>query len=380
MKTFPTLYKLTSTGAVQQWKIWVDWVGNNPAIFTEYGQKDGKQQLAEDLITEGKNIGKVNETTPLEQAEAEAQSQWEKKLKKSYVQSLEDAEQKKIDTNFITGGADPMLAHTYDKQGHKISFPCFVQPKLDGHRCIAIIQDGECTLWSRTRKKITGVPHINRELERNNSPWGTIVLDGELYRHDIPFQQLAGYIRSETPKPGSDIVEYWVYDVVTEEPFVERLERLNRLEKSPPYQGDPERNRVVVLPTFEAEDKEDLMTKFGVFLDNGYEGAMARNKKGRYVGKRSYDLQKIKEFEDAEFKIVDVEEGRGKMAGCAIFVCETEKGERFNAKMVGSLDNLAILYKKRQTLIGKQVTVKFFGWSEDGIPRFPVAMRLREDV
>src|SRR5581483_9532245 len=162
----PTLYKRTSTGKIQMWEIEA-----NPdnyldaVIVTTYGLLDGKKQMATEYIQTGKNLGKANATTAVEQAELEAQSQWEKKVKKGYVQNVEDAEQKKVDSNFITGGIDPMLAKSYDKDGHKIIFPAFVQPKLDGHRCIAVIQDGKCTLWSRTRKPITGVPHIARKLE-----------------------------------------------------------------------------------------------------------------------------------------------------------------------------------------------------------------------
>ena len=40
----------------------------------------------------------------------------------------------------------PMLAHEFKKNKHKVKYPCIVQPKLDGIRCIATIKDGKCTL------------------------------------------------------------------------------------------------------------------------------------------------------------------------------------------------------------------------------------------
>lgn len=375
MSDLPTLYKRTSTGKIQMWAIDVRSNTQQYAadLVTTYGLVDGKLQEAVDTITEGKNIGKANETTAFQQAALEAKSQWEKKVKKGYVENVDDAEQGKIDTNVITGGVEPMLAHKFEDQGHKISFPAYVQPKLDGHRCIAIVQDGKCTLWSRTRKRITGVPHIERALEATNSPFGTIVLDGELYHHDYRenFEALTSFIRQATPKPGYEIVQYWIYDVVTDEPFVDRLERLNHIRIGGP---------IVVVPTEEVDDADEMIAVFGAYLDNGFEGLMARNQKALYKNKRSYDLQKVKVMQDAEFKIVDITEGRGKMAGKAMFHVVTSDGKEFRVKMKGTLDSLAHYLDNKDDYIGRELTVKYQNLSSDGIPRFPIGERIREEV
>jgi DNA ligase-1 len=386
----PTLYKKTSAGKIQEWKISVrDEVnafgGSGAAhIETLYGQTDGKKTLAVDVITEGKNIGKANETTYLQQAEAEAQSQWEKKLKRGYVQNMDDAAAGKVDTNAITGGVTPMLAKSFDNDSHKITFPAFVQPKLDGHRCIAIIQNGEATLWSRTRKRITGVPHIERQLEAafafvsTSQPSKAFVFDGELYNHDYKdrFEELTSFIRSATPKPGHEVVQYWIYDMVDLNLTMEQ--RLPLLEVArEALEGQPQ---IVVIDTPEVADKDEMVRVFGVYVEAGFEGLMVRNKAGKYKQSRSSDLQKVKLFQDAEYEIIDVEEGRGKMAGKAIFVFKTETGETFNAKMVGELDKLSEFFVNKDKYIGKQMTVKFQGITNGNVPRFPVAMRFREDV
>ena len=121
-------------------------------IVTEYGQLDGKLQETRDTLTQGKNIGRSNETTPAEQACAEALARWEGKVKKGYVENLDDAQAGKVNTEVITGGILPMLAHPYSKQGHKIKFAAYIQPKIDGHRaiCMKLTEDGPWTLWSRT--------------------------------------------------------------------------------------------------------------------------------------------------------------------------------------------------------------------------------------
>lgn len=377
LPTLPTLYKLTSTGKVQMWEIYADRIPSGGAmILTHYGLVGGKVQKAEEVISEGKNLGKANETSPYEQAVAEAQSQWEKKVKKGYVQNIEDAAEKRVDTNFITGGVDPMLAHSYDKQGHKIKYPAYVQPKLDGHRCIAIIQDGKCTLWSRTRKPITGVPHIARQLEEHlGHRTDTIILDGELYNHDYreKFEELTSYIRQETPKPGHDVVQYWVYDVVTEGSFANRALQLADL-------GLAGTKSVHEVPTAIADDAEQMVDIFGVYVEAGFEGLMARNSDGLYKGKRSYDLQKVKLMQDAEFEIADVVSGKGKMADKAIFRCVTEDGQEFGVKMKGALDDLIKYLENKDEYIGQFLTVQYQKLSATGVPIFPVGLRVREDV
>jgi DNA ligase-1 len=369
------LYKKTSTGAIQTWRIWAE----DNTIVTEYGQLEGKKQQARDTITEGKNIGRSNETTPIQQAQAEAKAQWEQKVKKGYVDKLEDAQAGKVDTTVITGGVLPMLAHPYSKQGHKIKFPAYVQPKLDGHRCMALktASGGPWTLWSRTRKPITGVPHIIEALNDMDLPEHSI-LDGELYNHDYrdKFEELTSFIKRPEPKPGHEVVQYHIYDLAHDDvaPFSIRLkgiEDIPRRTKNP---------AIVVVDTCEAEDEDEMNALFAEFVSQGYEGAIVRNADGLYVNKRSYDLQKVKEFDDAEFEIIRVEEGRGKMAGKAVFICANKDGEEFKAKLVGKLDDLAKYVKEPKKYIGRQLTVQFQGYTNTNIPRFPVGLRFREDV
>lgn len=373
VKTFPTLYKRNSNGSLQQWTIFVgtDTFGYG-WLITDYGQVDGSLQRAEDCITEGKNVGKANETTPLEQAFAEAQAKWEGKLKKGYVQSLDDAQEGKTDA-IIAGGVNPMLAHPFEKFPHKVAYPAFIQPKLDGHRCIAVIQNGECKLWSRTRKLITGVPHIARMLEAR-FPGETLVLDGELYNHDYreKFEELSSFIRSQTPKPGHEIVQYWVYDIINDKPQESRLRQLSMIG----IVGE----KIIPVPTEKVENQDELTGVFPAYLEHGYEGMMVRNAQARYKGSRSHDLLKVKVMQDAEFELVRIESGRGKMEGKAIFTVVTETGQEFRCKLVGALDSLTQYVDEPEKWIGKLVTVKYQNLSADGIPRFPIALRFREDV
>jgi DNA ligase-1 len=375
VKTFPMLYKAHKSGALMQWEISVLENSDHSTgfdIWTSYGQVGGQIQQTRDLITEGKNPGKANATTAQQQALKEAQARWEKQVKKGYVEDREKAAKGEDDI----GGVLPMLAHRYDEHGDKILFPCFVQPKLDGIRCIAIVENGKALLFSRTRKPITGMPHIQRELEER-FPTGRLVLDGELYNHEYKtnFEQIVSLVRQEEAAENHSVVQYHVYDVVLEEePYQLRQVFLRDIFSAHPS------TQIILVQTIWVSDAEDVQKMYSNFVEAGYEGAIVRTAEGVYEHRRSYGLQKVKQFQDAEFPIVGCVEGRGKLAGHAIFECETEEGQRFNVKLEGSTAHLKELYENPYLWEGKYLTVQFQGFSnKNRVPRFPVGLRIRED-
>lgn len=368
-RNFSTLYKKSSLGKLLQWDIGVD----GATIITHHGEVGGQIQETRDTIREGKNVGRANVTTPKEQAVAEAQSKWKRQIeRKGYVESRDRAAKGETDAE---GGIVPMLAHKYSEQGHKIVYPAFAQPKLDGARCIATITDGECTLWTRTRKPIHSVPHIVRALEAA-FPSGDHVLDGELYTHTHKdnFEEIMSLVRSSSPKKGHEVVEYHVYDYPSDErSFYDRLGNLDTI-------GKIGVQHVVVVDTLRVANESELMDAFERFLAAGYEGAMVRNAASLYENKRSYGLQKVKEFDDAEFKVIGIEEGRGKLTGhVGAFVCVTDKGVEFRAKAMGEIAALKRAFEDPTIWRGKRLTVKYQGMTnKSGVPRFPVGVRFAE--
>lgn len=373
IKSFPTLYKKNSKGKIQVWDISVVKADQVFFITTSYGERDGKIQATRDPITEGKNIGRSNETTPEAQAVSEAKSNWVyKKDREGYVEKLDAVDEDHRD------GVDPMLAHRYDKHPDKMPSPCFTQPKLDGHRCLAVFKDNVCTLFSRTRNVITGVPHINRAVEAIlKDTAGTTVLDGELYNHDYKskFEELTSFIRSQEPKEGHEVVQYHLYDIIWDCDFETRNLMLQGMEAEFGNQG------CIRFVETKLINIEDVVPEFRRFRAQGYEGGMLRDPKSKYSHKRSYGLLKVKEFDDAEFKIVAVNEGRGKLKGHAIFECICEDGEtRFEAKLKGDTKKLKEIYENQEPYLGQMLTVQFQGKTKNNIPRFPVGVRLRQDV
>jgi len=370
VNALPPLYSKNEDGSINIWSIMV----NNNTIITQFGRVGGAIQTTSDTIKEGKNEGKANATTPFEQAVKEAKSKWTKKKKSGYVETKAAAGAGQVDA-VIEGGIEPMLAHKFRDHAHKISYPAYVQPKLDGIRCIAILKNGKCTLWSRTRKPITGVPHIAIHIERAFAGKGDVVLDGELFNMEFKadFEKIVSYVRQVKPAAGHEIVQYHIYDTVRVGSFAQRSEWIKA-------NVPAEHIALKVVDTVVVQNEDEVAGYFNECLQAGYEGAMVRNAKSPYKNARSYDLQKVKEMQEEDYPIVGVEEGRGRMAGMAIFVCKTESGKTFSAKMEGRLDDLRQYLTNHALWKGKLLSVRFQNLTADGIPRFPIGKSVRFDA
>lgn len=370
----PTLYKKSSTGKIEQWEVFVSQkLDGRCHVNSTFGEVDGKMQTTFDTITEGKNIGKSNETSVYEQACKEAKSKWEKKKKKGYVESIEAAQAGEVD-DLIEGGIEPMLAHVYEKHGDKIVFPCLAQPKLDGIRCIAIKKGNNVTLWSRTRKRITSCPHIAAAIRLNFAHIANITLDGELYDHSLKhdFEKIVSAVRKENPSPESALIEYHIYDMVDNEfTTKERIDFLDSNVVRPPLK---------VLWTLIVNNQEEVAELFKRHTKAGYEGVMLRNMSAKYENKRSYNLQKVKNFQEDEFEIVGVVEGKGKLQGLlGAFLCKTQDGTEFEVKMTGNQEETKKFLNDPQLWKGKLLTVQYQDFTnKNKVPRFPVGKVIRD--
>jgi DNA ligase-1 len=368
MLSLPPLYKLGKSG-LQVWAISTE----GATIVTRWGLVDGAQQETREEVQEGKNLGKSNATTPEEQASLEAEAKHTKKRKSGYIADRAAAERGAFDDAVISGGVLPMLAHSYDKQWAKVRWPAYVQPKLDGHRCVAVVDNGRVTLWSRTRKPITSMPHIVRALETVFDGL-SLVLDGELYNHDLrdQFERLTSLIRSTTPQKGHEVIHYHVYDLIAEGDFVTRHRQLTSYLR---HLSTP----IHSVPTQLVMSANSLSQAVGKYLAVGYEGGMVRNTTGPYVHGRSYDLLKVKEFDDAEFEITAITPNLSPGSAPVTFTCSDGK-VTFDCVLRGPREAQLAFLADPEAIIGRQMTVKFQGRTAEGIPRFPVGLRLRDVV
>ena len=364
---FKTLYKQTSTGSVQQWTI--DACGNE--VTTIFGLTDGKLQTTTDIVKSGKNIGRSNETTPVEQASLQAQQKYDAKLKKGYVIDKKVAQT----TKNTLDGVEPMLAFTIESKKKYVFFPALAQPKLDGLRCMAVLKNGKVKLYSRTQKEYITLPHINKELIEIFGHYGDRVLDGELYNHRFrnDFNTITSLIKRDDIHENHELVQYHIYDVVDGGNYRTRTSGLDEELSSAKF--------LRLVETVDIASHKELLDYQVVCVEQGYEGAMYRNIDGLYQHKRSSGLLKIKDFQDAEFKIVDVEEGTGKLMGrVGAFYCELNdgSGRSFKASPAVTLEEKEAMWKRRKWYIGKQACVKFQNYTPDGSLRFPIFKCVRD--
>lgn len=356
--TFPTLYHKTKLGATVQWTVWTE--GN--LIMSEHGQIGGKQ-MASSKKAEGKNLGRSNETSPEDQAVLEAQAMHKNRLDRKYSLTVEKAQECRM---------LPMLAGDFQKQKHKLSYPVYVQPKLDGFRCLAFREGDDITLISRSGKTFN-LPHIEKALLMIMPD--DSILDGELYCHGVSFQTVASWIKKARPETIK--IGYHVYDVPNEDPFHFRCKELSRLAQIAPFSTY---NKIQFVETSLALNENAVTLFERAKVQEGFEGAMVRVDTGLYeFDHRSKGLLKVKQFDDAEFIVTGGKIGRGKFEDMCIFECVTADGKKFDVMPRGTASERKDYLQNLKAYIGQPLKVKYFGVSEDGIPRFPVGIGFRPE-
>lgn len=358
------IYKIDSKGKTRVW--WMEY--HEDRYCTHSGIIDGKIVTSGWIYPEQKNVGKSNETSISDQVLREVESEYENKLNQGkYHRSLED----------ISSGANyfvPMLAKS--KKDVKITFPIGSSPKLDGIRCIANVD----ILHSREGKEIISCPHIKDGLEIFFEKYPNFTLDGELYNHKLKndFEKIVSLVRKTKPKDEDivecrNLVEYHIYDCYNHSnpnmPYNERIAFLKKI-----FQEENLLQDCFVLVDSEiVQNEEELVSLFASYLADGYEGQMLRVMDSTYQNKRSKFLLKNKEFEDAEFKIVDIEEGVGNWAGHAkrVFI-ELENKNTQGSGMSGDFAMAKQILKDKEILKSTYATVRFQGRTSEGFLRFPV--------
>ncbi len=345
----------------------------------------------------GKNIGRSNQTTALEQAQIEAKAARDAKIRSGYVEDVSKVRQSVLGSGIFA----PMLAQKYSPDGSQtgsktlarmkiLGAKIHVQPKLDGNRCLAKINADGVELYTRKGDRILPVPHIEQQLLEcyTDMLWNgsTIILDGELFTREFSFNALNGLIRRQD-KTAEHLemlgkVNYYVYDVMNlDREYLGRFEILQNFKS----------RNVFVIPSFEiTATDEEIRYKMELFLSDGYEGLMIRRLDFPYENKRSWALCKYKNFQDAEYKLVDIIEDARGGGIVGAFVLEMDKpafdrdGKLIKTFRAGvkdlSQEDARQMLENKSDYIGRFATVEFFSLSEYKVPRFPKLKGFRADV
>ena len=368
------LYKMDSKGKIRVLNVCHGSDERGWFYEQEHGLHGGKLQHSRTYV-EGKNVGRANATTDEQQAEKEAEAKWKQKRDRSGYSETIPTDKPMM----------PMLAQSHDKHGHKIAYPAYIQPKLDGIRCFIHVDGENVRLVSRTGKEFKSLGHIAdavRELVSvMGKSVGSFILDGELYNHDFKddFQGLVSAIKRDYPKSNSRLVQFHCYDYVAEgRDFEDRIVELQHMD-----QWLEDVDAIQIVTTYHVDDLDEVVEQNAYWIEAGFEGSMIRNAKGGYQpNKRSPNLQKYKSFIDQEFEIVGAYQNKGKMENQCTFTCVTEDGTEFGVKPKGTEAQREQYWIDFQAgkLTGKMLTVKFFEWttSENPVPRFPVGVIIRD--
>ena len=274
----------------------------------------------------------------------------------------------------------PMLAYPVSKKPIDYSKPVFIQPKLDGVRCLIQYDNSKVTAYSRTGKEWKNIDHILENL----TPWfennKTTVLDGELYNHDLrdDFETIISLVRRQKPDDidmleSRDMVQFHCYDIIHPDNNVFQ-DRDNFIKNCL-----PESYCVKHVPTHLILSGGHAKVYHNRNLDKGYEGSIVRAN-DVYQNKRSHNLRKFKDFHDAEAQIIGYETGAGKREGTlGKFIMQDENGIQFGCPPGKGFTykDMADMLNNINDYIGETATFTYFERTKAGSYRHPLFKCIR---
>ena len=419
---FPTLFVTAEIGRQKSWKVWVE----GDCYYRQDCFVEGKQKKPVCRQCKPTNVGRANEKTAQEQACLKAATAWIKILDKGYQPAPADQEGLQLYNQIwpykqqgstshklpellldLMAGKSPdplpqlmplivplttvkpMLAQQLQpKKCQPDKELWFMQPKLDGVRCVAQTRDSEVILMSRTGKQFSHLQHVRQDILDLNQKLGrSVILDGELFARSLivnndaadpsqMFSLITGACRATRTEPADyeQQIEYHIYDIV--DLAAKQTDRLQQLEQL--KQLLPTNTSVKIVETTVASSMSAVKDYLAEVLARDYEGVILRRGDALYQQKRTTSLLKYKLFQDSEFMIVGAKEGQGTEQGCVVWRCQTQDGQEFDVRPRGSFDSRKQLWQQHRQYIGQLLTVRYQEMSTDGIPRFPVGIVVRD--
>jgi len=426
-----TFYQLDSTGNVRVWNIQVIGIQNNANIIINAGIENGKMIETITPITEGKNIGKINETTALGQALLDAQTEINTKIKKGYSDNRNVLKIKgetatikapmKAETyhptGFLSDGSLKKGSYTLDgKAGAKKTTETLrgktigLERKYDGWRLRIKVNKNEVVFYTSSGDVTLNFPQIEaavrKAFDKNIAYWerkyGVTehILDGEIYRHNLQivrdekdnvvdffYQDNTSGFQATASACGSTInltpiklklrneMQFHIFDVVIDDETV----LLSTRKKIAANYVD---NKVILpVETIKVVADEKIIDSYMTqFLNEGYEGLMIRVLDTPYEFKRSKYIFKYKPLMDGEYKIVGFKKSiTGDTLGS--FECEDENGVRFSANPMNDFGTDAKkleIWNNQKDYLGKWITVIYLELTNDGVPRHGRAKGFRK--
>ena len=277
-----------------------------------------------------------------------------------------------------------MLAYPVSDKPIDYTQPVFMQPKLDGVRCLIQYErrtqprEDVVVAYSRTGKEWKNINHILQSLLPFFQANPNVILDGELYNHALrdDFEKIISCVRKQKPTAvdkaeSRRLVQFHCYDIVDETlTFEERYK----------FVFDNLRDaygvRTVVTQAIATESLSKVVHQQN--LDAGYEGSILRLN-DVYQCKRSHSLRKFKDFHDAEATLTSWVEGKGKRAGTiGKFMAIDADGNEFGMPVMDNFKKLQTMFDEMKTWVGKEATFTYFERTKAGSYRHPLFKAIRD--
>lgn len=359
--------------------------GNTFLINRTTGQYQGKMSNQPELVIER---GKAKRSV-IQQAELDFNSIVNKYMDKGY-KKLNSLTQSKFEEITPAEMDELVSSMQTDQNGNlkvqraKSSNDCKLSVlekprdcsrKLDGVRCVIKLKDYDTISISRGGKDYNAsTVKIREELEDYLQEHPDIIFDGELYKHGEALQTISGIARLKTWEDRCDMLEYWVYDLaIPNMVFSERLKILEGLKEI-----FKDSKKIKIVDHVRTESWLEIDNLHNKWVEEGFEGLVARNPDKEYsYGKKNSDWIKVKLYQDEEFEIIDYKDGL--RPEDFSFIMQTKEGKVFSAQPIGTREQKAAYLEDIDNIIGKFGTVKFFGYSLDGIPTQPKFKSIRYD-
>ena len=276
----------------------------------------------------------------------------------------------------------PMLAYPVSDKPIDYDKPTFIQPKLDGVRCVIQNEKREgyevVTAYSRTGKEWKNIRHIEEQLQGFFAIYPHIILDGELYNHGLRdnFEKIISLVRKTKPTAedrveASRLTQFHCYDIIDEElPFDQRIEFVNQ---SLMLIGSSIHTTITTQVHSEAAAKACHSGN----LSEGYEGSIVRTN-DTYQCKRSHNLRKFKDFHDAEATLTGWVEGKGKRIGTiGKFTAIDDEGNEFGMPVMDKFEWLQNNFDFMKTWVGQRATFTYFERTKANSYRHPLFKCIR---
>lgn len=407
------LRKISLTDAEIMWQIGFD--AEN--LITWHGHVGGKIQReirVVELNLSGKNI----------------QSQALQEARKKYIDKIRDG--------YTPPGAnnEPLLTIMsgieYEPNKTKLNFPVGTETKLDGVRIWIRRSHGIIEGFSRGNIPFIRMKHLFSEVDElfNYLPYNCAI-DCEMYHPKLKFQELISVVRTTDFNHSLlPMLELYIFDLylIDNPPFEMRRYTLEKAMKT--YRQDkfghcPQgmvggrheeiadnrtkedylslnaslypkdaipngKTKLFLTTLYNVFSHDQIQQAHDYFVSMGYEGSMIKKysngaaigtkeyKESQYLFGRGSHILKYKYFITKEAKCVDVKEAKGREEGCALLILEDENNNRFSVRMKGSFERRREWLLHPERVLNRPVTYKYQELTDDGIPRFPVGIDVRD--